>query len=461
METKKMTVDNLMTFPMLLAGGSGTRLWPVSRDQAPKQLAEIGGERSFLQETVQRLHPALCLDNVRVVCGKAHCDESSAHLAAIGLTTEKTIIGEPIGRNTAPAILLAVLKVLDQASIQDALFFILPADHVIGNIPRFHERIQKAIHLAQKGYLVTFGIQPDYPETGYGYIEARKPVPGGGLAIDRFVEKPDMATARSYIDTGGFFWNSGMFAFMASAILNEFKRFEPEMLAKMTAIVSKGEPIAVAAYQDLPSISFDVAIMEKTSKGVVLPSDFGWSDIGTWNSLHAYMPKDGDGNVIAGDVIAYKTKNSLIIAQSRLVAANDISDTTIVETPDAVFVSSLETSRDVKDIVSILKQQNRREYQVHLLETHVWGSIQYLEKTDQLLVAKLLIKPNAVYEKTPQRPGPWHICLLSGDARIAHAGKQHPLQAGNSLSLNVKDEVTIRNSGKNSLLALVTHSNIP
>jgi len=252
-----------------------------------------------------------------------------------------------------------------------------------------------------------------------------------------------------------------MFAFMASAILNEFKRFEPEMLAKMTAIVSKGEPIAVAAYQDLPSISFDVAIMEKTSKGVVLPSDFGWSDIGTWNSLHAYMPKDGDGNVIAGDVIAYKTKNSLIIAQSRLVAANDISDTTIVETPDAVFVSSLETSRDVKDIVSILKQQNRREYQVHLLETHVWGSIQYLEKTDQLLVAKLLIKPNAVYEKTPQRPGPWHICLLSGDARIAHAGKQHPLQAGNSLSLNVKDEVTIRNSGKNSLLALVTHSNIP
>ena len=196
METKKMTSDNLMIFPVLLAGGSGTRLWPISRDQAPKQLAEIGGERSLLQETIQRLHPTLCLDNVRVVCGKAHCDESSEHLAAIGLTTEKKIISEPVGRNTAPAILLAVLKILDQACLQDALFFILPADHVIRDVARFHERIRKAIDLAQKGYLVTFGIQPDYPETGYGYIEGRKPVPGGGLTIARFVEKPDMETAK-------------------------------------------------------------------------------------------------------------------------------------------------------------------------------------------------------------------------------------------------------------------------
>ncbi len=452
-----MTSNKLTIFPVLLAGGSGTRLWPVSRDQAPKQLAEIGGERSFLQETIQRLHPALCLDNIRVVCGKMHCEESSEHLSAIGLTTEKIIIGEPVGRNTGPAILLAVLKILDQASIRDALFFILPADHVIGDVTRFHERIHKAIHLAQKGYLVTFGIQPDYPETGYGYIEARKPVHGGGLAIDRFVEKPDMKTARSYIEAGGFFWNSGMFAFMASAILNEFKRFEPELVEKMTAIVAKGDPIAKEAYQDLPSISFDIAIMEKTSKGVVLPSDFGWSDIGTWRSLYDYMPKDGDANVITGDVISYNTKNSLIIAKNRLVAANDISDTAIVETSDAVFVSRLETSKNVKDIVSILKQNKRKEYQVHLLETHVWGSIQYLEKTDQILVAKLLIKPNAVYEKTPHHPERWHICLLSGDAQIAHAGKQHVLLSGNSLSLNVQSEITIQNPGKKDLLVIITH----
>lgn len=452
-----MTTDKLTIFPVLLAGGSGTRLWPISRDQAPKQLAEIGGERSFLQETIQRLHPVLCLDNVRVVCGNSHCDESSEHLAAIGLTTEKAVIGEPIGRNTAPAVLLAVLKILDQASIPDALFFILPADHVIGDVPRFHERIHQAIHLAQNGYLVTFGIQPDYPETGYGYIEARQAVSGGGFAIDRFVEKPDIETARAYIESGGFFWNSGMFVFMASAILNEFKRFEPDMLAKMTAIVAKDGPIALAAYQDLPNISFDVAIMEKTSKGVVLPSEFGWSDIGTWSSLYDYMPKNDDGNVIAGDVIPHNTKNSLIIAKSRLVAANDMSDATIIETPDAVFVSKLKTSRNVKDIVSLLKRQKRREHQVHLLETHPWGSIQYLEKNDRLLVAKLSVKPNAAYEKMPRRPGRWHICLLSGDARISHAGKQHVLQAENSLSLDVQGEIIIRNSGKNDLFAIVAH----
>ena len=458
METQRMTVDNLTIFPVVLAGGSGTRLWPISRSLAPKQLAKIDGETSLLQETIQRLHPALCLDNVRVVCGKAHCDESSDHLAAIGITAEMKIIDEPVGRNTAPAILLAILKILDQSRLPEALFIVLPADHVIRDVDRFHERILKAIHLARMGYLVTFGIRPDYPETGYGYIEGRKPIDGEGLTIERFVEKPDMATAKSYIEAGNFFWNSGMFAFTASTILNEFKRFEPELLTKMTAIVNKGASIPVEAYQDLPNKSFDVAIMEKTSKGVVLPSDFGWSDIGTWKALYDYMPKDSDGNVIAGDVISYNTKNSLIIAKSHLVAVNDISDTTVVETADAVFVSSLETSRNVKDIVSLLKEQNRRECQVHLLETHAWGSIQYLEKTEQLFVAKLLIKPNTAYRKIVHRPGRWHICLLSGEAQIAHAGKQMGLQQGNSLSMNVQHEIVIKNSGSNNLFALITQS---
>jgi len=457
METKKMTVNDLSIFPVLLAGGSGTRLWPVSRAQAPKQLVEIGGETSFLQETIQRLHPVLCLDNVRVVCGKAHCDDSSEHLAALGLTADNLIIGEPIGRNTAPAILLAALKILDQTAAPDCLFFILPADHVIRDVDRFHERIGKAIDLAQKGYLVTFGIQPDYPETGYGYIEGGKAAPGGGLCIERFVEKPDIETAKSYIEAGNFFWNSGMFAFTASTILNEFKQFEPDMTTKMEAIVKQGGPISKEAYQDLPSISFDVAIMEKTSKGVVLPSDFGWSDIGTWSSLYDYMPKDDGGNVIAGDVISSNTKNSLIIAKSRLVTTNDITGATVVETPDAVFVSSLKTSRNVKDIVSLLKQEGRRESRVHRLETYAWGSIHYLAISDELLVAKLSIKPHATYQKEPEQPGRWHICLLSGDARIAHAGTQHALQSGNSLSLDVQSEISIRNSGNNVLSAIITY----
>ena len=453
-----MRIDNLTTFPVLLAGGSGTRLWPISRNQAPKQLAEFGGGRSLIQETIQRLHPMLCLDNVRVVCGETHCDDSAEHLAAIGLKTDNKIISEPVGRNTAPAILLAVLKILDQACLQDALFFILPADHVIKDVTRFHEKIFKAVDLANKGYLVTFGIQPDYPETGYGYIEGKNVLPGGELSIARFVEKPDMKTAKTYIKAGNFFWNSGMFAFRASTILNEFRELEPDMLVKMTAIVKKGDPISFEAYQDLQSISFDVAIMEKTSKGMVLPSDFGWSDIGTWNSLYASMPKDGNGNVIAGDVITNNTQNSLILSKSRLLAVNDISDIAIVETPDAVFVSKLETSRNVKDIVSILKQQKRRECQKHLLETYAWGMIQYLEKTDILMVAKLLIKPRASYGMAPHPSGRLHICLTSGNALIFHDKVQHELQKGYSLSLDAQSEVEIRNVKDDALSAIITYS---
>jgi mannose-1-phosphate guanylyltransferase/mannose-6-phosphate isomerase len=458
METKEMTIDDLITYPVLLAGGSGTRLWPISRTQAPKQLAEFGGQRSLIQKTIQRLHPTLCLENVRVVCGKAHCDDSSEHLAAIGLKTEHKIISEPVGRNTAPAILLAVLKILDQACVQDALFFILPADHVIRDVSRFHEKILKAVDLANKGFLVTFGIQPDYPETGYGYIEGKNILPGGELSIARFVEKPDLETAKTYIKAGNFFWNSGMFAFRASTILNEFREFEPDMLTKMTAIVKEGDPISLDAYQNLQNISFDVAIMEKTSKGVVLPSDFGWSDIGTWKSLYASMPKDRNGNVIAGDVIANNTQNSLIIAKSRLLAVNDISDTAIVETPDAVFISKLETSRNVKDIVSMLKQQNRRECQVHLLETYAWGTMQYLEKSDALMVVKLLLKPRATYEMAAHQSGRLNICLTSGNAQIFHARAQHELQTGYSLTLDAQSEVEIRNVSDDELSAIITHS---
>ena len=457
METQTMTINDLSIFPVLLAGGSGTRLWPISRTQAPKQLADIGDDASFLQKTIQRLESRLCLENVRVVCGKAHCEESSEHLAAIGLKTENKIISEPVGRNTAPAILLAVLKILEQTSVQDALFFMLPADHVIEDVARFHKKIDQAVHLAQKGYLVTFGIQPDYPETGYGYIEGRQPVSENALSIVRFVEKPDLETATAYLEAGNFFWNSGMFAFMASTILNEFRQFEPDMLEKMMAIVKTGDPISGEAYQNLPNIAFDVAIMEKTSRGVVLPSDFGWSDIGTWHSLHAYMPKDRDGNVITGDVIANHTQNSLIVSKSRLVTVNDISDTAIVETPDAVFISRLQTSRNVKDIVSMLKQQNRRECHLNLLETYSWGQIQYLEKSNDLVVVKLLIKPRATYRMLPNGANRLHVSLLAGNATITHSHVAHTLLTGNSLSLDVQNDLSIKNTTNHDLIAIITH----
>jgi len=311
----KASADDLAVFPVLLAGGSGTRLWPVSRTKTPKQLVELSGETSLLQESIQRLTPLLNLDNVRVVCGEGHHNESAEHMAALGISTQKKIIGEPIGRNTAPAIILAVLTILNQEKLDDAVFIILPADHVIRNVPQFHRQLSAAIRLSESGQLVTFGIQPEYPETGYGYIEAQTSLAAGGFSIRRFVEKPDIKTAQTYINAGNFYWNSGMFAFSGRVILEEFKALQPAMLRQMIAIVQQGDPISLEAYERLENISFDVAIMEKTTRAVVLPSDFGWSDIGTWKSLHDYLPKDTVGNVVFGDVVAHDTRNSLLIAK--------------------------------------------------------------------------------------------------------------------------------------------------
>lgn len=451
------SADGLAVFPVLLAGGSGTRLWPVSRTKTPKQLVEFSGDTSLLQDSIRRLAPLLKLANVRVVCGEGHRNESAEHMASLGITAQEKIIGEPIGRNTAPAILLAVLTILNQEKLDDAVFIILPADHVIRNVPRFHQQMANAIRLAESGHLVTFGIKPEYPETGYGYIEAQAPVAAGGFSIRRFVEKPDIKTAQTYIDAGNFFWNSGMFAFSGRVILEEFKELQPAMLEQMTAIVRQGDPISLPAYADLENISFDVAIMEKTARGVVLPSDFGWSDIGTWKSLHDYLPKDTVGNVVFGDVVAHNTRNSLLIAKSRLLAVNDLSNVALVETSDAVFVSALDTSRNVKDIVSVLKQHNRREHQVHLRERHEWGTIEYLEQTADTIVAKLSIKPMLSADPPLPSSGPCHICLLSGFGKLLIDEISHSLQAGESSSVNLNGPISLKNISSENLDAIIIH----
>ncbi len=337
-------------YPVLLAGGTGTRLWPVSRALYPKQLVKFIGDDSLVQSTIKRLAPAMDLQNVRVVCGEQHYHEIARHVDEIGLTAKGKIISEPSGRNTAPAILLAAFHIrhLDE----DGLLFIFPADHVIGDLESFHERLQAAIRLADNGHLVTFGIKPNYPETGYGYIEGGADVSGTALQVKRFVEKPDHPTAEKYIRAGNFFWNSGMFAFKASTILEEFQAHQPQLLALMEDIFSAEKALSKKDYDRLDNISIDYAIMEKTDKCVVLPSDFGWSDIGSWKSLYDFLEKDSDQNVIDGDVIAHDTRNCFLLGHDRLIATNQVQDLVVVETPDSIFVSDLEHSRDVKTIVS-------------------------------------------------------------------------------------------------------------
>jgi mannose-1-phosphate guanylyltransferase/mannose-6-phosphate isomerase len=436
-------------YPILLAGGTGTRLWPVSRALYPKQLVKFIGNDSLVQSTVKRLAPVLDLQNVRVVCGQQHLHEIARHLEDIGLTAEDKVISEPSGRNTAPAILLAACHI--QYLDPDGLLCIFPADHVIGDTDAFHERLQTAIRLAHAGHLVTFGIKPGYPESGYGYIEGGTDVAAGALAVKRFVEKPDRATAEKYIQAGNFFWNSGMFAFKASVILEEFKALQPQLLALMEDIFSAEEAIARKDYDRLENISIDYAIMEKTDKCVVLPSDFGWSDIGSWKSLYDFLEKDDDHNVIDGDVITHDTRNCFLLGHDRLIATNRLKDLVVVETPDSVFVSDLEHSRDVKTIVSELKQKGRKEFQQHRSLHLPWGVSRLLVQRDSYTTTELRVYTGATLQLAGEPAGTQHLVVARGRAKVICATKQKFVEAGQSFNPSADDGITIENAGADEL----------
>jgi len=444
-----MTDPDLKVYPILLAGGTGTRLWPVSRELYPKQLVKLVGEDSLLQAAIKRLSPVLNPDNVKVVCGKQHFHETARQIENLGLTPQGKLICEPSGRNTAPAILLAVLHIL--AIDNDAILCVFPADHVIQDLEGFHDKLSAAIVLATDGHIVTFGIQPHYPETGYGYVECGNNVDHGARVLKRFVEKPDLATAQKYIKAGSFFWNSGMFAFKASVILAEFKSHQPELLKKMKSIFKVDKPIARKDYDQLSEISIDYAIMEKTAKGVVLPSDFGWSDIGSWKSLYDFLKKDADNNVIDGDVIVQDTRNCLILGHDRLIATNRLRDMAVIETPDSVFVSDLEHSRDVKSIVAGLKEQQRQEHRQHRSAYHPWGIAKRLEHKNNYAATELTVYPHSSLE-LPLKPNTaYHFFILKGRAKFITGAERTTLGSGEAITWRAHEQARIENSAKTEL----------
>lgn len=442
-------------FPVLLAGGAGTRLWPVSRKLYPKQLVSFTGSDSLIQATIRRLEPLMDCSRLRVVCGHEHRHETANQLRDMGLAPKGKILCEPCGRNTAPAILLALLTILQEN--EDALMFVFPADHVIGDVPRFHERLAQAARLARKGHIVTFGIRPTYPETGYGYIEGKgKTLAGGGLPIERFVEKPDLDTAKAYIRAGNFFWNSGMFAFKGADMLKEYDFLAPDMVKMMRSILAIGRTIDTEAYRQLPGISFDYAIMEKTSRGVLLPSELGWSDIGSWKSLYDFLPKDEHGNVMDGDVLARHTSNSLILSHDRLIAANRLDKTVVVETGDSVFVSDLDSSREVKEIVAVLKHHDRKEYSRHKTEIHLWGRSTVLEEDGDLKIVKCLVYPGSVYRETFDTKLLWQVLVVRGNGMAMLNGRRVALGPGASESLTSPVRVSIESVSEKPLLMIET-----
>lgn len=460
-EDKLCAINN--AYSVLLAGGSGTRLWPVSRDLHPKQLVKFMGENSLIQNTINRLSPVLSKDLLKVVCGVEHYHEMARHLEWIGVEPQGRVLYEPCGRNTAPAILFAVMDIIKTEN--DPVIFVFPADHIIKDKSRFHKKVQDAAFLAQSGYIVTFGIKPLYPETGYGYIEGGQGVEAEdgesrALKIRAFVEKPNGEIAAGYIKAGNFFWNSGMFAFKASVIIEEFKKFQPDLYDKLAGFLLANETLTKIEYEQLPNISIDYAIMEKTDKGVVLPSDFGWSDIGSWKTIYDFSPKDDNRNVIEGNVVTNDTKNCFIMGGKRLIATNHIENIVVVETPDSVFVSDINNSRDVKAIVVKLKEDGRVEYRQHQTVFYSWGREILIEKQEETKTCRLVIYPGGLHE-TRVDPGTIvHVIVLDQSVDILTGESQERLKKGESLMICQAGSFSINNSDEVNAAVMLVEINL-
>lgn len=420
-------------YPVLLAGGSGTRLWPVSRQHAPKQLCKLFGADSLLQLTVKRLQPMLAASRVRVVCGHEHALAVQRDLAEVGIDPDKKIISEPCGRNTAPAVLLMLSLLMRKDP--EAIVCILPADHMISKSDNFHEDLQLAIEAARQGHIVTFGIPPTYPETGYGYVESGVAAGSRVFRVKRFVEKPDYDTALGYLHAGNYYWNSGMFVFKAKVMWHEFERLAPELFAAMSNIALNDSGLADSAvYENLPNISIDYAIMEKTDLAVVIPAQFLWSDIGSWKSLYDFMPKDHLQNYAAGDVMALNTQRSLLLnSDGPLVVTNHLRDVIVVATRDAVFVSDMHHSQDVKDVVGDLKQLGRNEAVQPFCNNHDFGRMWTLEDAGSHLLVRLDIWSGHKFALWKGLASSSRILCLSGRGVLCSAGREADLRPGTSV----------------------------
>jgi mannose-1-phosphate guanylyltransferase/mannose-6-phosphate isomerase len=443
-----------MITPVILSGGAGTRLWPLSRELYPKQLLPLTGARTMLQQTVLRLQ-GLTAGAPIVVCNEAHRFLVAEQLRQLHIEPRATLL-EPFGRNTAPAIALAAHAALKglpaQPNALDPVLLVLPADHVIRDIAAFHTAVRAALAAAEAGQLATFGIVASAPETGYGYIERGAPS-GAAFRIARFIEKPNSERAREFVASGDYYWNSGMFLFRARRYLQELERFAPEM-ARICEQAFRGARedldflrIDPGLFEACPADSIDYAVMEKTGDAVVVPLDAGWSDVGSWSSLHAASDADAHGNVTHGDVISEDTQGSYLYSQSRLVAAVGLKDHVVIETKDAVLVAPRERVQDVKKLVLRLKERGRYEHSLHREVFRPWGSYDSLEHGPRFQVKRLKIKPGATLSLQLHHHRAEHWVVVAGTARITRGEEEFLLEENQSTYIPVGVKHRIENPG--------------
>jgi mannose-1-phosphate guanylyltransferase/mannose-6-phosphate isomerase len=441
--------------PLILSGGSGTRLWPVSRKNLPKQFLALAGKGTLFQQTVARTLQLPDVGAPIVVASEDHRFLAADQLLEAGIA-DATIVLEPLARNTAPAIALGALQALQRDP--GALLLVLPADHLIGDTAAFVAAVQRATPLAEQGWLVTFGIRPDRPDTGFGYIRRAESVGDTGYRVEQFVEKPDLATAESYLADGGYDWNSGMFLFKASRYLQELATQAPEMLAAVSAAHAQASAdldfvrIDRELFAQVPDNSIDYAVMEKTRHAAVIPVSCAWSDIGSWSALWLTGDKDADGNLCEGDIMAMDTHNSLLRSHARhLIATVGVDDLIVVTTPDATLVAHRDAAQDVKKIVEQLKAAGRSEHSLHRVVHRPWGNYDSLEAGERFQVKRIQVKPGASLSLQKHHHRAEHWIVVSGTAEVTCDDKVFLLTENQSTYIPLGSKHRLRNPGKVAL----------
>ncbi len=424
-----------MITPIILSGGSGTRLWPISRSLHPKQFINLIGDKTLFQETILRL-PSEMLDPL-IVCNEEHRFLAAEQLRQINKKSSGIIL-EPFGRNTAPAVALAALNLLKNKT--DSILLILSADHYIKDVKAFHKAIEIAKTHAENDKLVTFGVLPTKPETGYGYIETDTSKKAEYYSIKSFNEKPNLEDAQVYLDSGNYFWNSGIFMFKASTYLHELKKYEPEIYSVckksfINNVIPKDLDfirLNKTEFNKCPDKSIDYAVMEKTNSGVVVPFNDIWSDIGSWEALWDSKRKDINNNYSEGDVVLNKVKNSYIHSSNRLVSVNDLSDLVIIDTQDALLVSSKSGSQDIKSIVQKLKSDNRSEIENHRKVYRPWGYYDSIDYGKGFQVKRIYVNPGSKLSLQKHKKRAEHWVIVKGIALITCGEKIFQLKENQS-----------------------------
>ena len=441
-----------LVHPVILSGGSGSRLWPLSRRLYPKQLLPLTGARTMIQDTALRFTRSGFAAPL-IICNQEHRFLIAEQLRESGVN-DSTVVLEPSGRNTAPATAVAALIL--QRSNPEAMMVLLPSDHVIADVAAFHAAVEKALPAAQDGALVTFGIRPTGPVTGYGYISSGDPMPGAKdcFRVQRFVEKPDRATAERYLSSGTYFWNSGIFLFSVERFLSEMERLEPAMLAACKEAVEKGRKdldfirLDETAFSRCASQSIDYAIMEHTSHAAVVPVDMGWSDVGSWHALWDITEKSESGNAVKGDVVVQDVRNSYLRSDGPLLAAVGVQDMVVVATTDAVLVAHRESAQDVKKVVDELERQGREHHIQHRRVYRPWGSYEGIDAGDRFQVKRIIVNPGAKLSLQMHHHRAEHWIVVAGTARVTCGDKEFLLYENESTFIPLGTRHRLENPGK-------------